>query len=96
VGAHKLGKGCGERRQSRYDPELTPDSIKGQVQKIWRSLLSDASSIINWSEGSFWNIEAIVEDEDGATSELLSDGWHVRVRDRQGKFWYARAGSRVP
>jgi hypothetical protein len=80
---------------SRYDPRLEPDEIKNQVRRVWRGTLSHASRIIDWSEGTPWNIEAIAEDEDGTRSSLLIDRWdHVRVTDRHGRNWYTKVAVR--
>jgi hypothetical protein len=37
-----------------------------------------------------WNIRATVEYEDGKKSTMLTDGLHVQVQDREGKYWYMR------
>ena len=78
-------------RVIRYDPNLTPDQIKTELRKVWFGMFRYASASIMWSEGNLWNIEAIVEQEDGTSSSLLMDDWiHVRVQDRKGKYWYIR------
>jgi hypothetical protein len=74
----------------RYDPRLTPFQTREEVQKVWLGAFHDASSYLGWAEGTIWNIEVSVEYEDGKRSSLLTDGGHVRVQDRQGKYWFIR------
>ncbi len=74
----------------RYDPRLTPFQIREEVQRVWLGLFWDASSYMGWAEGSIWNIDASVEYEDGKRSSLITDGGHVRVQDREGKYWFIR------
>jgi hypothetical protein len=74
----------------RYDPRLTPFQIREEVQRVWLGVFWTASSFIGWAEGSIWNIDASVEYEDGKRSSLITDGGHVRVQDREGKYWFIR------
>lgn len=74
-----------------HDPTLTPAQIREEIQKVWLSYLSEASVGIMWSEGSHWNIRAIVEYEDGKQGSLLMDAWiHARLQDLEGNFWFVR------
>jgi hypothetical protein len=74
----------------RYDPRLTPDQIKEEVRKVWHGIFHDATCQIVWDEYTYWNILATVEYEDGRKSSILTDGMHVQVQDREGKYWYMR------
>ena len=74
----------------QYDPTLTPSQIRDEVRKVWLGLLSEAYSSIMWSEMNRWNIKASVEFEDGERTWILTDGIHVQVHDREGKYWFIR------
>ena len=74
----------------RYDPRLTPFQIREEVQKVWLGAFYGASSYLGWAEGTIWNIEVSVEYEDGKRCSLITDGGHVRVQDREGKYWFIR------
>jgi len=74
----------------RYDPQLTHDQIKQEVRKVWLGIFHYATCVIGWDEGALWNILATVEYEDGSKSSILTDGGHVQVQDREGKFRYMR------
>ena len=74
----------------RSDPPLTPAQIKQEVRRVWLGVFWDASCYLGWAEGNFWNIQASVEYEDGERASLLTDGGHVQVQDRQGKYWFIR------
>jgi hypothetical protein len=74
----------------RYDPKLTSVQIREEVQRVWLGVFWDASSYLGWAEGTIWNIEVSVEYEDGKRSSLITDGVHVRVQDREGKYWFIR------
>lgn len=88
-----VGGGVKSIRVIRYNPKLTPDQIKREVLGVWRATLLHASNFIDWSEGSDWHIEAMVDHDDGSSSSLLFDNWmHLHVRDRIGKYWYMRIG----
>jgi hypothetical protein len=41
------------------------------------------------------NVEASIEFEDGKRSSLVTDGGHVRVQDRTGKYWFMRLAPAV-
>jgi hypothetical protein len=73
-----------------HDPRLTSDQIKEEVRKVWLGIFHYATCQIEWAEGSMWNIRATVEYEDGKKSTILTDGLHVQVQDREGKYWYMR------
>jgi hypothetical protein len=78
-------------RVVRYNPKLSPSQIRDEVRKVWFGSFSLATSMIIWSEGSPWNIQASVEYEDGKRTSILMDGWiHVQVEDREGKYWFIR------
>jgi hypothetical protein len=77
-------------RVVRYDPRLTPDQIKEDVRKVWLGIFHNATCQIEWDEVTLWNILATVEYEDGRESSILTDGEHVQVQDREGKYWYMR------
>ena len=79
-----------EIRVVRYDPRLTPDQIKAEVRKVWLGIFQYATCQIEWDEGTLWNVLATVEYEDGRKSSILTDGLHVQVQDREGKYWYMR------
>jgi hypothetical protein len=77
-------------RVIRYDPNLTPSKVRDEVRKAWFGIFWHATSAITWAEYTSWNIEANVEYEDGKRASILTDGGHVQVRDRDGKYWYFR------
>jgi hypothetical protein len=77
-------------RVVRYDPRLTPDQIKAEVRKVWLGIFHYATCQPGWAEGNLWNILAMVEYDDGRKSSILTDGGHVQVQDREGKYWYMR------
>lgn len=78
-------------RVVRYNQKLSPSQIRDEVRKVWLGSFSLATTIIIWSEGSPWNIQATVEYEDGKRTSILMDGWiHVQVEDREGKHWFIR------
>jgi hypothetical protein len=73
-----------------YDPRLTPSQIRDEVRKVWLGLFTEAYSSIMWSEMNRWNIKASVEFQDGKRTWILTDGIHVQVQDREGKYWFIR------
>jgi hypothetical protein len=78
-------------RVVNHDPRLTADQIKEEVRKVWLGIFHYATCHIEWAEGTIWNIRATVEYADGGKkSSLLTDGLHVQVQDREGKYWYMR------
>ena len=77
-------------RVINYEPQLTPDKIRAELKKVWLGVFSDVTCSINWAEYTTWNVEAVVEYEDGGNSFIVTDGGHVEVRDREGKYWYLR------
>ena len=79
-----------DSRCSLMIQELTPDQIKDEVRKVWVGIFNYLTCQIEWAEGTFWNIQATVEYEDGRKSSILTDGGHVQVQDREGKYWYMR------
>ncbi len=85
-----VGGNVKEIRVDYYDPGPTPDQVKEQVRKVWLGIFHDVMCRIEWDEATLWNIRATVEYEDGGKSSILSDGWHVQVQDREGKYWYLR------
>jgi hypothetical protein len=76
--------------RSRPDEKLTPVQLREEVRKVWLSRFWHASCGIEWAEANLWNIEAVVEYEDGKQSSILMDAGHVRVQDREGKYWFFR------
>jgi hypothetical protein len=77
-------------RVVRHDPRLSADQIKEELRKVWLGIFHYATCQIEWDEGTFWNIRATVEYEDGRKSSILTDGLHVQVQDREGKYWFMR------
>jgi len=78
-------------RVVHYNPTLSPFQIREEVRKVWVSKFREVTTVVMWSEGSPWNIEGSIEYEDGKRSSILMDGWiHIRVQDRQGKYWLIR------
>lgn len=77
-------------RVVHYDPRLTPPQIRDEVRKVWLGIFWFATSSIMWDEGNSWNIAASVEYEDGQRTLILTDGGHVQVQDREGKYWFIR------
>jgi len=75
-------------RVSRYDPNLRPSKVRDEVRRAWFGIFWHATSAITWAEYTSWNIEATVEYEDGKRASILTDGGHVQVQDRDGKYWY--------
>ncbi len=85
-----IGGKVKEVRVVRYDPGLTPDQIRDEVSKVWLGIFQYATCQIEWDEGTLWNILARVKYEDGRKSSILTDGGHVQVQDREGKYGYMR------
>jgi hypothetical protein len=77
-------------RVRHYDPKLTALQIRDEIRKVWLGLFTEAYSSIIWSEMNRWNIKASVECEDGKRTWILTDGIHVQVQDRDGKYWFIR------
>jgi hypothetical protein len=73
-----------------YDPARTPAQIKEEFRKVWFGVFRDTSCFIVWDEITLWNLRAVIEFEDGKQISLLTDGMHVEVQDREGKYWYMR------
>jgi hypothetical protein len=71
-------------------PNTTPVQIRELLRKVWLGTFSSASCGIDWAEGTYWTVEATIEFDDGKQCSLLTDGGHVRVRDRSGEYWYMR------
>ena len=75
----------------RFPPKLPPAQVREQVRKVWLGSFHRAECSITWSEGNPWKFVASVEYENGKRTFVLMDGWmHVRVQDRNGKYWYLR------
>jgi hypothetical protein len=73
---------------------VNPDDlerIREEVRRVWFRNVGTASPSIFWAEGSPWNIEAVVDFEDGQHTAILMDDWlHAQVQDRKGRFWFIR------
>src|SRR5215475_7201232 len=76
------------RYGSLFTPNLTPSQIKDEIRRVWFGRFHRATCSIDWAEMNLWNIEAVVEFEDGKHTALLTDGGHVEVEDREGKQWF--------
>jgi len=86
-----IGKFLGKVRSIRvtgHSPSLTPVEIQDEIRRVWLSTVTLASNIIVWSEGSPWNVEAVVEFDDGRRNAILMDGWvHLFVKDLSSNNW---------
>ncbi|MFN7922158.1 MAG: hypothetical protein U0Q16_18795 [Bryobacteraceae bacterium] len=62
-----------------------------ELETVWASKFREASAVIAWAEGNFWDIFAILEFE-GTEQRgcLVTDGSHVHIRDVNGDRWYTR------
>jgi hypothetical protein len=67
-----------------------PASLQKQALEAWAALFNEASASLDWAEGEFWNLEAVVVCEDGRHGAFRTDGWHAEVRDLSGKHWFIR------
>lgn len=68
----------------------TREEVRNTITKVWQGKFQSASCQVDWDEGTFWSIEAIVEFEDGKQSALITDGSHVATQDHDGKNWFLR------
>jgi hypothetical protein len=71
-------------------PKTTVANIRDEVRRVWLGPFCCPRTAIMWSEGNMWNVQAIVEFEDGTHRSFLTDGVHVQVEDRNGRFWFIR------
>ena len=72
-------------RVVRYDPGLTPAEIRHEVQKTWLGIW-----MLDSPERSVWNIEALLEYDDGKRATMLIGGDNVEVKDRDGDCGFIR------
>jgi hypothetical protein len=73
--------------RGRWDAPL---EIQERIRSVWAREIDIAACYSVWAEPEFWNLQAIVEFDDGKTSSLLTDGTHVRVEDHAGTTWFIR------
>ena len=78
------------RLQAKTIPLPTPLEIQQEVRQVWLGGFRYASCQIQWAEGEMWSFKAIIEFDDGSAGSLRSDGLHVQVQGRNGKYWFFR------
>ena len=76
--------------QAKTIPLPTPLEIKQEVRNVWLGRFRNATCQIGWAEGEMWSFKAIIEFDGGSAGSLMSDGSHVQVQDRNGKYWFCR------
>lgn len=65
--------------------------ITSEIQHVWSGKMSRASESIPWAEGNPWNVWATIEFENSeVVGCLVTDGFHVSVRDIRGRAWLTR------
>ena len=78
----------------RFSSELSHTSaveeMRNLVKRVWPGKFQGASCQIDWDEGTFWSVEAVVDFYDGRKSTLLTDGSHVELEDHNGNRWFLR------
>lgn len=62
------------------------------LKKVWNGQFRTASCFIGWAETTYWSVESMVEFKDGLRSKLITDGYHVALQDRNGRYWFIRLG----
>jgi hypothetical protein len=80
-------------RVTRYlsgNPPTSEQTIREMLIKAWRGRFQYAECFQMWDEGVFWKCSASIEYYIGAPGELITDGSHVYVKDRDGKIWFLR------
>ncbi len=77
-------------RVVRHLPYLTESQIRDYVRRVWLGVVRDVYSSIPWSEANSWIIEVAVEHTDWKSTGFLTDGVHVQIEDRLGKYWFTR------
>ncbi len=77
-------------RLNANTPSQKQTDIRQQVLEVWSGKFRTAFCQIAWAEKTNWSINATVEFDDGKRGSLLTDGWHVRLLDHDGKFRFLR------
>jgi hypothetical protein len=76
---------------SGYISPAERELVRQQVRRVWFSMLRPPSPGIMWAEATNWNVEAMVDFEDGQHISIWMDDWmHVKVQDRDCRVWFAR------
>ena len=79
------------RERGWTGPQRDWPDIQQEIRRVWSSSVGEAWGEIVWSEGSPWNVFAVIEFEKSTRrGSLLTDGFHVQVQDINGQYWFTR------
>lgn len=62
----------------------TQDETRQKLKRVWQGKFQQFACQIDWAEGTFWSIEAVVEFGDGKRSPVVTGGVHVALQDHNG------------
>jgi len=68
----------------------TQDETRQKLKRVWQGKFQQFACQIDWAEGTFWSIEAVVEFGDGKRSPVVTDGVHVALQDHNGNSAFLR------
>jgi hypothetical protein len=71
-------------------PNVANSDFKVEQIVVDPLVIRSADAALLWSEMTFFNLLASVEYEDGTHVQLLTDGLHVGLVDRDGRMWFTR------
>jgi hypothetical protein len=77
-------------RYARGMSKVDPKEIQSIVSRVWSSTFFGAGCGIEWSEMTFWSIEASLEFDDGKTGLLITDGLHAALINHNSKSSFFR------
>jgi hypothetical protein len=78
-------------RVIRYVPAgATEDELRTMLLRVWQGKFESAECFQPWAEGAIWRCEVSIEFYVGEPAELITDGYHVYIRDRDGRSWFIR------
>lgn len=75
---------------SRGNAPASEAKIREMLTHVWQGSFESAECFQMWDEGNFWSCSASIEYFIGTPGELITDGWHVYLKDRDGKTWFLR------
>lgn len=80
-------------RTAPFRPFAKPpalDEARQKLKRVWQGKFQQFACQIDWAEGTFWSIEALMEFGDGKRSPLITDGVHVALQDHNGNSAFFR------
>jgi len=66
------------------------DEIHAMLLRVWQGKFDSAECFQPWAELTMWKCRVAIEFYVGEPAELITDGHHVYIKDRNGRSWFLR------